>query len=281
MHLSIAATLLACTAGVQAFVDSSPFILFSTGALPQSANNAQLQTSAQVLASAKKLLSSCPTDRYILVSQPNLHAADIRREGTNPQCQMPTLCRVAKDERSSIYSVAEVIGQISGRPLNEYIQEGCKAKGKEVQIDRVELKHLPGDGDKTQSAERKEILRDNDLELNKLLHILDDYTVIMFSDPNEFKPYEPEFSNEPVHMDLKRRSDEFEVLERRKGNSTGNNLPLFQKYQFFTPGIFMSLIVIIIILSILTVGLKALASLEVSYGAFDKEMGPSAQKKQM
>lgn len=42
----------------------------------------------------------------------------------------------------------------------------------------------------------------------------------------------------------------------------------------------MSLIVLIILLSILGVGLRALSSLEVSYGAFDKEMGPAAQKKQ-
>lgn len=42
----------------------------------------------------------------------------------------------------------------------------------------------------------------------------------------------------------------------------------------------MGIIVALIILSILGVGLKALSSLEVSYGAFDKEMGPAAQKKQ-
>jgi hypothetical protein len=42
----------------------------------------------------------------------------------------------------------------------------------------------------------------------------------------------------------------------------------------------MAFIAVIVMLSILTVGLKALASLEVSYGAFDKEMGPAAQKKQ-
>jgi hypothetical protein len=42
----------------------------------------------------------------------------------------------------------------------------------------------------------------------------------------------------------------------------------------------MSLIVLLILLSILGVGLRALSSLEVSYGAFDKDMGPAAQKKQ-
>jgi hypothetical protein len=43
----------------------------------------------------------------------------------------------------------------------------------------------------------------------------------------------------------------------------------------------MAFIVMAVVLSILGVGLKALSSLEVSYGAFDKDMGPAAQKKQM
>jgi hypothetical protein len=42
----------------------------------------------------------------------------------------------------------------------------------------------------------------------------------------------------------------------------------------------MGLLVAFILLSILSVGLSALGSLKVSYGAFDKEMGPAAQKKQ-
>jgi hypothetical protein len=46
------------------------------------------------------------------------------------------------------------------------------------------------------------------------------------------------------------------------------------------PGIFMGLIALLLILLILSAGLKSLASLEVSYGAFEKEMGPAAQKKQ-
>lgn len=42
----------------------------------------------------------------------------------------------------------------------------------------------------------------------------------------------------------------------------------------------MGLVVTLVLLSILSVGIRALASLEVSYGAFEKEMGPAAQKKQ-
>jgi len=43
----------------------------------------------------------------------------------------------------------------------------------------------------------------------------------------------------------------------------------------------MGLIAAFVMLSILYVGLQGLSSLEVSYGAFDKEMGPAAQKKQL
>ena len=42
----------------------------------------------------------------------------------------------------------------------------------------------------------------------------------------------------------------------------------------------MGLIVFFILLTILYVGLSAVASLKVPYGALDKEMGPAAQKKQ-
>lgn len=42
----------------------------------------------------------------------------------------------------------------------------------------------------------------------------------------------------------------------------------------------MGLLVAVILLSILSVGLRAISSLQVSYAAFDKEMGPAAQKKQ-
>lgn len=112
--------------------------------------------------------------------------------------------------------------------------------------------------------------------------------------------YEPEFESQE-HLDLKRN-----LMARvvANGNATDDR-PLFEKYQFFTPGkyyhfisrptkyaskepmltagttgIFMGLIVGIIMFMILSVGIAAVSSLQVSYAAFDKEMGPAAQKKQ-
>ena len=65
------------------------------------------------------------------------------------------------------------------------------------------------------------------------------YTFILLSTPptdfvdsEEVSAYEPSF-NEPLHMDLKRN------IYIRDDNSTNNATdmrPLFEKYQFFTPG---------------------------------------------
>ena len=103
-------------------------------------------------------------------------------------------------------------------------------------------------------------------------------------------PYEASFAD-PVRLELKRRQDEQASPpghSRRASARAGepsdtprDNRPLFEKYQFFTPGIFMALVSLVVLMSILYVGLSALASLEVSYGAFSKEMGPAAQKKNM
>jgi len=75
-----------------------------------------------------------------------------------------------------------------------------------------------------------------DYELDRLLSTLgDDYTVLLFSDPNEFKAYEPSFV-EPMRTDLKRRAEAEPVyVGRRAGNATDNR-GLFERYQFFTPG---------------------------------------------
>lgn len=40
----------------------------------------------------------------------------------------------------------------------------------------------------------------------------------------------------------------------------------------------MTLVVSLLLLGILGVGFRALASLQVSYGAFEKEMGPQGQQ---
>ena len=44
-------------------------------------------------------------------------------------------------------------------------------------------------------------------------------------------------------------------------------------------GLFVGFLVAILLSSLLYVGISAIASITVSYAAFDKEMGPAAQQK--
>ena len=75
-------------------------------------------------------------------------------------------------------------------------------------------------------------------------------------------------------MELKR-----DLSSHAKRTNSTEEGGLFEKYQYFTPGIFMGFAAIIPLFLILLVGIRALTSLEVSYFAFSKEMGPNAQKK--
>ena len=75
-------------------------------------------------------------------------------------------------------------------------------------------------------------------------------------------------------MELKRDTA---AVHRRatKGKKTGG---LFERYQYLSPGLFMGISATIPLFLILYFGLSSLASLEVSYFAFSKEMGPTAQR---
>ncbi|KAI0977342.1 ER protein BIG1 [Xylaria arbuscula] len=273
MRLSIAAALAGLCASSQAFSDSSPFILFSTAKLSKPTSQDQLQSSSRVLESTKKLLSSCPTNRYLFISQPNLNAAHL-----SSSAAVPKLSESLGNAASS-YSIAEVAGELDVRSIAAYIQEACELPRSSVSV--VELLPVP-----SSAAESAQALKENDDELGIVLEQYkaaagESYTVVYAGGPRTEKPqtYTAEFTDSGAgHSELKRQLHDVKGFKRQA--NFDKNLPLFEKYQYFTPGIFMGLIALIILLSILYGGISALASLQVSYGAFDKEMGPTAQKKQ-
>jgi len=265
MRLSRTAAFAACCALAHAFSDSTPFVLFSTAKLPGSSHQGQIQSSTQVLSSVRELLSSCPTERYLLVSQPNLNAAHLADEKATPRF------RQSLGKASSQFSVAEVAGDIHLQELSSFINEACI--GNNPTITGIELEPLT-------VAAGASALKKNDDELGLVLDQYDmegSYTVIYTGGPRTEIPktYTAKFQ-ETTHIELKRQ---LHTVGRRAINGT-SDLPLFEKYQYFTPAIFMGLVALVVLLSILYYGISALSSLEVSYGAFDKEMGPAAQKKQ-
>jgi len=76
-----------------------------------------------------------------------------------------------------------------------------------------------------------------------------------------------------LHIDLKR-----DMSAHAGPDDSTPNLPLFETYLYLNPGIFMGLFVALLLFLILYVGINAVASLQVSYFAFSKEMGPSGTR---
>ncbi|KAI0408170.1 ER protein BIG1 [Xylaria palmicola] len=273
MRLSVATAIAGFCASAHAFSDSSPFVLFSTAKLAESISRDQLQSGSKLLESTKQLLSSCPTSHYILVSQPNLNAAHLSSKAAVPNLS-DSLSRAA-----SSYSVAEVAGEFDMSSVAAYIRETCEIPSSAVDV--IELPPVP-----SSSAESAKMLKNNDEKLGLILEHYrasagNSYTVIYAGAPRAemAQTYTAEFAESSAgHSELKRQLHDVNGVRRQE--KSDRKLPLFAKYQFFTPGIFMSLVVLVILMSILYAGISALASLQVSYGAFDKEMGPAAQKKQ-
>lgn len=94
---------------------------------------------------------------------------------------------------------------------------------------------------------------------------------------------EPSFHQSQANMELKRDFSPSGDNSKRAsddGEDTQVTLPdgpLFERYQFLSPGIFMGLIVVLIFVTVVSVGINGVGSLLVSYQAFDRDTGPAAQ----
>ncbi|KAI1468471.1 BIG1-domain-containing protein [Daldinia caldariorum] len=259
-----AAVLAACCASAHAFSDSSPIVMFSSASLDVPTNQELIKSNTNVLATVQQLLKTCPTDRYLIVSQPNLNKANLVKKA------VPNLLRY-HDKAQSRYSVPEVVGELHTDDIAAFVRKSCE--GRKPLIEQLEMDPLRSDDDFG-------MMWTNDDELSMVLDQFDhdgSYTVIFAGTPRKESPrtYTATFQD-GVPSELKR---DVHSIHRRAPNRTDNR-PLFEKYQYFSTGIFTALVSLTILLSILYVGIAAVASLEIPYGAFDKEMGPSAQKKQ-
>ncbi|KAI9818203.1 MAG: hypothetical protein M1827_000828 [Pycnora praestabilis] len=299
MHMLCGWILALGVATANAFQDTSPFFYFSTSESSFSSQSiSQLQTASSLTQDIQSSLFECPSDTYIIASQPGVNAADFASRLAAPHLRR----RISKEDSDvkSSFSVAEVVGDFGTEELQMMLEQRCRAGVTSVdastgsfgmiddmrpRIIRVEFPNLP-----SAQPKRASKLAENDAFLSSIIDLLPTtkYTVIYATSPvsetqraalHEVKTYEMEETfPSAIHTDLKR---DFSIHSRAAGsNETLVDGPLFERYQFFTPGIFMGLVVGFVLLSILYVGVTGVASLQVSYAAFEKDMGPAAQKKQ-
>ncbi|KAK4546228.1 hypothetical protein LTR36_002365 [Oleoguttula mirabilis] len=300
---TLPALLLAATS-VHALKDASPFLMFSSEPLPHNQlESRQIATAASVESQLLSTLSRCSESLYLLVSQPGLKAADLQDATAMPKMRR----RIADGPSDALVEIANVVGAVDVRDVARRLDDKCSVRAYsssegdawETSSVPVSLPLLPTDFSKAGSAkERAAVLQETDNYIDTQLARLEKqgqpYVLVFTSGAvdapstrvateDKHLPYE---MDEPypsaLHTDL-RRDLEHNKQRRQSNNGTDSSvqvgLPLFETYQFLTPAIFMGLSVSLLLFLILYVGVSAIAGLEVSYMAFSKEMGPSAQNK--
>ncbi|KAL2787733.1 BIG/ATPase V1 complex, subunit S1 [Aspergillus keveii] len=275
-------------ATASAFRDTSPFFLASTSELLSA--SAQLKSATSLLDDLSTTLSTCPSDYYVIASQPGVHATDFSARTSAPRLAAKL---TGQDEAiRSATIINEVAGVLETKQIRDILESGCGAQtmvidassgsyptefGAEPRVIIVELSSLP------LGSEREQQLSDNDALLSDIVGRLPSkkYTLFYLTTPREFGENDSpvyqqqnDLYQDPVHIDLKR---DYSVHSRREENI---NSSLFDEYQYFTPGLFMGLIAAFFFFAILYVAFSALLSLQVPYAAFEKDTSTTAQKKQ-
>jgi hypothetical protein len=286
--------LLLSTALVNAFKDTSPFFFFSTSDILVS--SPQIVSGPSINKEIALRLEACPSDIYVIVSQPGVNAVDFQGSVSAPHLRR----KLSGDDRNirSSLMVSDVIGKFDSTNLRRIVEEKCGAtplkidastgsfgipKEPKVLVVSLDFPPLPN------TSSRAAKLIEHDFFLASVLDLLPSskYSVLYATTPSSADLHSNIVDSEnyqidttfqfPTHLELKRDFSS----HQRASNSTlrSTRAPLFEKYQFFGPGIFMGLLVSILLLSILYVAIRGVSSLQVSYAAFDKEMGPGTQKK--
>ncbi|OBT59240.1 hypothetical protein VE04_00434 [Pseudogymnoascus sp. 24MN13] len=300
MRFSTAGTIAACIAAASAFKDTSPFLLFSNqdiwasqeaGQTERLSNLNQIDSASSVTTSLVNSLVCLPVETLLIIVQPDANVADYTSESAAADLAQGTEDQRAVDV-DGLQTAVEASCGFGFQKVEAYGEDGVSkidftpVSGKEsatVGI-RVDLRPLSDE-----PAQRVRQVAYHDVILQELVAQFKgrSYAVLFATTPVNSKApapvvhdsvsdvpnYESEFQ-EPLHSEIKRQTGAM-----RRADGTVDAGPLFEKYQFFTPGIFMGLMVTLLLVAILSVGIRGIAGLEVSYAAFEKEMGPAAQKK--
>ncbi|KAG5361037.1 Protein BIG1 [Yarrowia sp. B02] len=264
-----------------AFSNSSPHVILSSVASLDSS----LASAGQQASSARdfddlvnQAIVGCPADTYVFVSQPGLHASDFEDASVTP-----FLHRVVSQAKSSL--VSNHVFSDTERQLPQdalaHLEETCGAAqvavdgstgGFERYVDtkprilQVQLDELTDETGESREA----VLKAHDNVLKAVLGHLPspNYVLVYVSSPGQNQEQQQEEEYQFTQQHTRDESN-----EKVKDN-------LFQKYQFFSPGIFMCLIVSLLLVTVMLFALNWIGSLQISYGAFEKDPELVRQKKQ-
>jgi hypothetical protein len=251
--------------------------------------DATVAQSSQTTADLLGALKDCPTQSYVVIEQRGVSSADYV-DGRSA----PVLSQYMAGKREGVkttFAVPDVVGNVDRDAVVSHLKTNCghhagltvfAAPGPEK---AERMRSLQNAGMCRASHQNARELIHADDKIDELLAQSEDYTVIYITTPVDERVAKAQLEDQHPPYEMENPFGGFEQLELKRdlsshvqrANATAGGL--FETYQFFTPGLFMAFTAIVPLFLILLVGIRALTSLEVSYFAFSKEMGPNAQKK--
>jgi hypothetical protein len=256
MRLLSAGALALAIGTAHGFQDTSPFFMFSTS---KSANlyeagvsadsDTRLRTASSLTADVSNTLSQCPTDLYVIVSQPGVRPSDYASSRTTPALSRKITNGKKQGIRSST-TIEELVGDVDVESWHNILESKCGAHI--VEVDAVtgiptEQKTMPVVYNVWLPAPTTpEDLTENDAFFASVMDIIPSqtYTVLYVTSPGKMSRrvriadtglYEMVSQvQETLHIDLRR--DLSSGLQKRANNETLVDGPLFDRYQFLTPG---------------------------------------------
>lgn len=212
-------------------------------------------------------LKRCPSDTYVFVSQPGVSTNDLTLSKSTPHLRRRLSGK--DDNTKSVFAAKNVVGGVDARALVATVSRECNTKSTllldgesecffvltaykrhadpetegEIPTEAYDAIHIQFPSLPTANDDRESAMLQADSYLNSLLATLESYTVIYATldnlsppqsqHPEQYEMDEPYPSN--MHTDLKRDLNAHIVRASNASNPQAD-LPLFEKYQFLSPG---------------------------------------------
>lgn len=148
MRLSYAVGAIALCTTTSAYRSTSPFVLLSTASF-DTPEDSQLQTSSHVEQTVKNILSTCPTDRYLVAQQPSLDVDGLRDASASPNLRRT----LSGENVAASWNVADVAGEVSFSEITQSINDACARADRTHHLEEVKLPPLPSEDSASRLAD--------------------------------------------------------------------------------------------------------------------------------
>lgn len=294
--------------GVMSFGDTSPQIFISSSrevdnGLKKSQFSSFIINSSDFDKNVGAAVSDCTADAYIFVNQPALHSYDLSESSTSnlraffekaaskylfPHVSM-SQDSIPADAQDDISPLAKEVINKCGAQVIDVDTKSTSFEGYTDTTPRAIVLNFPTLPSIKDKSDRAAALEHNDNLLGLIVSSLpsDNYVIVYTSVAESGKQVASRLSKKDqiagteedvlgdALMQKNVAADQEEVGELKVGDS------LFEKYQYFSPGIFESTLVALALIFIFFTAFSWITTLEISYNAFEKPPQiPTASKAQ-